>query len=226
MTTTSLNSPGSSLFELSDNQFIDLDSEFWTARAAGLVDVRSSSVQPRQEQSVTLQVNGCPHTVTVDSRTSLLDLLRDHLELHGTKKGCDRGQCGACTVLSNGHRVNSCLTLAVSADGDDIVTIEGLSRVPAPTVVGDLHPMQAAFLEHDGFQCGYCTSGQICSAVGALDEQRKGLLSIVSFHSGHSTSSAMTDDEIRERMSGNLCRRAAYPGIVAAIRAVSQEPSA
>ena len=216
----------SSLFDLSDNQFVDLASEFWAARAAGLTDVRSSSVQARQEESITLRVNGCLHTVTVDTRTSLLDLLRDHLELHGTKKGCDRGQCGACTVLKDGHRVNSCLTLAVSAAESEITTIEGLSRVPIPMDLGDLHPMQVAFLEHDGFQCGYCTSGQICSAVGALDEQRKGLLSIESFHTGNTEHPAMTDGEIRERMSGNLCRCAAYPNIVAAIRAVSQEPSA
>jgi xanthine dehydrogenase YagT iron-sulfur-binding subunit len=138
------------------------------------------------------------------------------MDLTGSKKGCDHGQCGACTVLVDGRRVNSCLTLAFAAEGAQITTIEGLAK-------GDsLHPVQQAFLEHDGFQCGYCTPGQICSAVAAIDEAKKGSLSIVSFHSGQTSSPQLTDDEIRERMSGNICRCGAYPNIVAAVRAASR----
>ena len=144
---------------------------------------------------VRLKINGSEHQLTLDPRTSLLDLLREHLHLTGSKKGCDHGQCGACTVLINGRRVNSCLTLAVMHDGEEIVTIEGLAKGE------QLHPMQAAFVEHDGFQCGYCTPGQICSAVACLQE-------------GH----AKDEAQIREWMSGNLCRCGAYPNIVDAIR--------
>jgi xanthine dehydrogenase YagT iron-sulfur-binding subunit len=160
---------------------------------------------------VRLRVNGSDHVVELDPRTSLLDALREHLHLTGTKKGCDHGQCGACTVLVNGRRINSCLTLAVMHEPDEIVTIEGLGSP------GSLHPLQAAFIECDGFQCGYCTSGQICSAVGMLDEAKAGWPS-------HATTDVaareieLTDEEIRERMSGNICRCAAYPNIVAAIR--------
>jgi xanthine dehydrogenase YagT iron-sulfur-binding subunit len=144
---------------------------------------------------VTLKINGLAHKLRIDPRTSLLDLLREQLQLTGSKKGCDHGQCGACTVLVNGRRINSCLSLAVVHDGDEITTIEGLAK-------GDeLHPMQAAFVEHDGFQCGYCTPGQICSAVACV-------------HEGHATS----DAQIREFMSGNLCRCGAYPNIVDAIK--------
>jgi xanthine dehydrogenase YagT iron-sulfur-binding subunit len=149
---------------------------------------------------MSLQVNGEVHDLELDVRTTLLDALREHLHLTGTKKGCDHGQCGACTVLIDGRRVSACLTLAVMHEGTaqgDIVTIEGLG---AP---GALHPMQAAFIEHDGFQCGYCTPGQICSAVGMLDELGSDV--------------ALDADEVRERMSGNICRCGAYPGIVAAI---------
>jgi xanthine dehydrogenase YagT iron-sulfur-binding subunit len=145
---------------------------------------------------MTLEVNGQGHKVTLDVRTSLLDALREHLQLTGSKKGCDQGQCGACTVHVDGRRVLSCLTLAVAVQGRKITTIEGLA--PAG---GGLHPMQAAFIEHDGFQCGYCTPGQIMSAVACVNE-------------GH----ARTDEEIREYMSGNLCRCAAYPRIVEAVR--------
>ena len=163
---------------------------------------------------MTLKVNGIPHTLTLDTRTSLLDALREHLELTGSKKGCDHGQCGACTVLVDGRRVNSCLTLAVTANGSEITTIEGLAQ-------GDtLHPVQAAFLEHDGFQCGYCTPGQICSAVALLEEHTHNTLSVVSFETGHTTSPELTDNEIRERMSGNICRCGAYQNIVAAIQDV------
>ncbi len=153
---------------------------------------------------VRLVINGRETKLPLDPRVTLLDALRERLTLTGTKKGCDHGQCGACTVLVNGRRINSCLSLAVTHDGDEITTVEGLAK-------GDeLHPVQAAFLEHDGFQCGYCTPGQICSAVALLNE-------------GH----AGSDGEIREWMSGNLCRCGAYPNIVAAIReAKSKTPAA
>jgi xanthine dehydrogenase YagT iron-sulfur-binding subunit len=144
---------------------------------------------------VRLKINGEEHALEIDPRTTLLDALREHLQMTGSKKGCDHGQCGACTVLVNGRRINSCLSLALVHEGDEITTIEGLAK-------GDqLHPVQAAFLEHDGFQCGYCTPGQICSAVACIAE-------------GH----AKSDTEIREWMSGNLCRCGAYPNIVAAVK--------
>jgi xanthine dehydrogenase YagT iron-sulfur-binding subunit len=162
---------------------------------------------------VTLDVNRAKHRLDVDTRTSLLDALRERLHLTGTKKGCDHGQCGACTVLVGGERVLSCLTLAAQADGQSVVTIEGLAK-------GDqLHPMQAAFIKHDGFQCGYCTPGQICSAVAVLSEFKRG-------DASHATADVtrpvteLTDDEVRERMSGNICRCGAYPKIVAAVQDV------
>ncbi|WP_084735554.1 2Fe-2S iron-sulfur cluster-binding protein [Cystobacter ferrugineus] len=158
-----------------------------------------------------LRINGQAYDVTLDSRTTLLDTLREHLPLTGTKKGCDHGQCGACTVLVNGRRINSCLTLAAMHEGDEIVTIEGLGTSR------ELHPMQAAFVERDGFQCGYCTPGQICSAVGMLAELEAGWPSHVT-RDVSAPLGAVTNEEIRERMSGNLCRCAAYPNIVAAIR--------
>ena len=157
-------------------------------------------------------INGQAHEADPDIRTSVLDLLREHLGLTGSKKGCDHGQCGACTVLINGRRVNSCLTLAVMHQEDEITTIEGLGNV------GNLHPLQAAFVDHDGYQCGYCTPGQICSAVGMLDEVDKGWASHVTDDLGAVT---LSDDEISERMSGNICRCAAYPNIVDAIREVA-----
>jgi xanthine dehydrogenase YagT iron-sulfur-binding subunit len=164
---------------------------------------------------VSLTVNGQRHDLALDPRVTLLDLLREDLELTGTKKGCDHGQCGACTVLVNRRRVNACLTLAVALDGDDVLTVEGLAR-------GDeLHPVQQAFLEHDGLQCGFCTPGQICSAVALLDEVRAGAVSAVTPDVRRLAPVALEDDEIRERMSGNLCRCAAYVNIVAAVRAAS-----
>ena len=162
---------------------------------------------------VQMRVNGQTHDMVVDARTSVLDALRENLKLKGTKKGCDHGQCGACTVLIEGRRTNACLTLAVMHDGLSITTIEGLSSGE------QLHPMQAAFLKHDGFQCGYCTPGQICSAVGMLAEARRGMPSHVT--KDLQGSSALSDEEIRERMSGNICRCSAYPNIVAAIRDAS-----
>jgi xanthine dehydrogenase YagT iron-sulfur-binding subunit len=160
-----------------------------------------------------LKINGKPYELELDDpRITLLDLLRERLKLTGTKKGCDHGQCGACTVLVNGIRINSCLSLAVMHDGDEITTIEGLAHE------GQLHPMQAAFIEHDGLQCGYCTPGQICSAVALLDELKKGAPSFVTPKISHLGPVELTDDEIRERMSGNICRCGAYVGIVAAVR--------
>jgi xanthine dehydrogenase YagT iron-sulfur-binding subunit len=150
--------------------------------------------------SVKLKVNGRERTLDLDPRSTLLDVLREHLDLTGTKKGCDQGQCGACTVLVDGRRVLSCLTLAVTKDGAAVTTIEGLSRN------GTLHPLQQAFIDHDAFQCGYCTSGQICSAAGLIAEGR-----------------ARTADEIRELMSGNICRCGAYPNIVAAIQKAMEQ---
>jgi xanthine dehydrogenase YagT iron-sulfur-binding subunit len=158
---------------------------------------------------IELRVNGEAHRLDVDTRSSLLDVLREQLALTGAKKGCDHGQCGACTVLLDGRRANSCLALAVAHDGAEVTTIEGLADG------GELHPVQAAFVEHDGFQCGYCTPGQICSAVGMLDEAAAGWPSAAT---ADLTGEAGLDaDEIRERMSGNICRCGAYPGIVAAI---------
>ena len=157
-----------------------------------------------------LSVNGDEHALDIDPRTTLLDALRHHLGLTGSKKGCDHGQCGACTVLVNGRRINACLALACMHDGDEITTIEGLG---AP---GALSPLQEAFVRHDGYQCGYCTPGQIMSATGMLEEAKAGWPSFVTEDlDGDAT---FTRDEVAERMSGNLCRCSAYPGIVEAIR--------
>ena len=167
--------------------------------AAPLLAQNAADVNETANVPVTLTVNGRKHELRLDPRTSLLDALREQLDLTGTKKGCDQGACGACTVLVDGRRVNSCLTFAVMQNGREITTIEGVA------VDGKLHPLQAAFIRHDGFQCGYCTPGQICSAVALIAE-------------GHTRS----DEEIREWMSGNICRCGAYPGIVAAIREASR----
>ncbi len=166
---------------------------------AGLVPAAAQTAPPADQQalvSVNLSVNGQRYALGLDARTTVLDALREHIGLTGSKKGCDHGQCGACTVLLDGHRVLSCLTLAVAIQGREVTTIEGLAQDGAP-----LHPMQQAFVDNDAFQCGYCTPGQIMSAIGCVKE-------------GH----AVSDDEIREYMSGNLCRCAAYPNIVAAVR--------
>ena len=162
---------------------------------------------------VTLDVNGQSHTLDVDNRTSLLDLLREHLQLTGTKKGCDHGQCGACTIHLDGRRVNACLTLAVMHQGAKVVTIEGLGTPER------LHPMQAAFVRHDGYQCGYCTPGQICSAVAVLDEIKAGLPSHVT--PDLQARPLLSIDELRERMSGNLCRCGAYSNIIDAMAEVA-----
>ncbi len=162
---------------------------------------------------VSFAVNGEKRDLEVDNRTSLLDALREHLHLTGTKKGCDHGQCGACTVMVDGHRINSCLTLAVMHEGDQITTIEGLGQPE------NLHPMQAAFVKHDGFQCGYCTPGQICSSVAVLEEIKANIPSHVT---GDLTAeAAVTAAEIRERMSGNICRCGAYSNIIDAISEVA-----
>jgi xanthine dehydrogenase YagT iron-sulfur-binding subunit len=185
------------------------------ALAAGPAD---DSESPLPAVKLELQINGHVHSLTLDPRTTLLDALREHLALTGSKKGCDHGQCGACTVLIEGRRINSCLTLAVMHDGQSVITVEGLAA-------GDnLHPLQAAFVEHDGFQCGYCTSGQICSAIGMLAESRRGMPSYVTADLTQ-PAAELTDAEIRERMSGNICRCAAYPNIVAAIKQAAGTPT-
>jgi xanthine dehydrogenase YagT iron-sulfur-binding subunit len=178
------------------------------AFAASTVDDDATYPSPA---TVELRINGHLHSLTLDPRTTLLDALREHLALTGSKKGCDHGQCGACTVLIEGRRINSCLTLAAMHDGQSVTTVEGLA------LGDDLHPVQAAFVEHDGFQCGYCTSGQICSAIGMLAESELGMPSYVTEDLAQ-VAAELTDAEIRERMSGNICRCAAYPNIVAAIK--------
>jgi xanthine dehydrogenase YagT iron-sulfur-binding subunit len=166
------------------------------------------------KENVALSVNGRRHALELDPRVTLLDALREHLGLTGTKKGCDQGQCGACTVIVDGQRINSCLTLAVMHAGNEITTIEGLEED------GDLHPMQAAFVHHDGLQCGYCTPGQICSAVALLTEHKAGWASYAT--TDVATPPVLTDVEIAERMSGNICRCSAYSNIVSAIRDVAE----
>ncbi len=174
--------------------------------AGAMHDTAELSVQ----MPLTLSINGEDHTLSLDPRTTLLDALREHIGLTGSKKGCDHGQCGACTVLVDGRRINACLSLAVMHEGDHVTTIEGFAK-------GDqLHPLQAAFVHHDGFQCGYCTPGQICSSAGMLAEHKAGFPSVVT---ADLTAEAMLSDaEIRERMSGNICRCSAYPNILAAIK--------
>jgi xanthine dehydrogenase YagT iron-sulfur-binding subunit len=170
------------------------------------------AVPPRP---VTLTVNGRTYSLQLEPRVTLLDALREYAGLMGTKKGCDRGQCGACTVIADGRRINSCLTLAVMHEGENITTVEGLASN------GVLSPMQRAFIEHDAFQCGYCTPGQLCSATALLDEFRQGTASTVSADV-RQRPAQLSDDEIRERMSGNICRCGAYANIVAAVRAAHE----
>jgi xanthine dehydrogenase YagT iron-sulfur-binding subunit len=165
-----------------------------------------------------IRVNGDEHRLVLDTRTSLLDALREHLGLTGTKKGCDHGQCGACTVLLDGRRVNACLALAVAHQGAEVTTVEGLAGG------GEPHPLQRSFIEEDGFQCGYCTPGQLCSAVGMLREVEAGLPSHVS--ADVAARPVLDEAEVRERMSGNLCRCGAYPGIVRAILRAAGETAA
>ena len=191
---------------------------------AGSATAALTAVSPAQAQepasepiptrmAVTLEVNGANRGLDVDTRTTLLDLLREHLHLTGTKKGCDHGQCGACTVIVDGQRINACVSLALMNEGSKVITIEGLGQHD------DLHPMQAAFIKHDGYQCGYCTPGQICSAVAVLDEIRAGVPSHVS--ASLTDRPRVTNEEIRERMSGNICRCGAYSNIVDAMAEVA-----
>jgi xanthine dehydrogenase YagT iron-sulfur-binding subunit len=213
------------LSEINRRRFLQASSALAASVALGMPKLANAQ-EPLHAAPVTLKVNGRVRTLTLDTRTSLLDALRESMDLTGTKKGCDHGQCGACTVLVDGRRVNSCLTLAFAAQGAEITTVEGLAKTDDPKTIEDLSPVQAAFLTHDGYQCGYCTSGQIISATAALSEQKRGDLSIVSWHTGKSERPEMSDDEIRERMSGNICRCGAYPNIVAAVRAASKGVSA
>jgi xanthine dehydrogenase YagT iron-sulfur-binding subunit len=174
---------------------------------------QAAAVKTVPMSKVSFSVNGKPRDLTLDTRTTLLDALREHLHLTGTKKGCDHGQCGACTVIVGGRRINSCLTLAVMHEGDEIKTIEGLGTPE------NLHPMQAAFVKHDGYQCGYCTPGQICSAVAVLDEIKAGIPSHVS--ADLNAPAQLSNAELRERMSGNICRCGAYSNIAEAITEVA-----
>ena len=177
---------------------------------AGAVEARAASVMAHE---VAFRVNGAQQHLRVDPRVTLLDALREHLHLTGVKKGCDRGQCGACTVLVDGRRIKSCLTLAVMHEGEAITTVEGLAQD------GKSSALQAAFLEHDGYQCGYCTPGQLCSATALLEELRAGRPSALTRDLANAGTIEPTAAEIRERMSGNICRCGAYPNIVAAVRA-------
>ena len=181
------------------------------ARASKARPVPAQAISVPAKLPVKLTVNGVEHQLSVAPWTTLLDALRDHLDLTGTKKGCDHGQCGACTVLVEGRRINSCLTLAVMKDGAAVTTIEWLAKD------GALHPLQQAFIDHDAFQCGYCTPGQICSAIGMLEEAKAGMPSHVTADVA-SANMELTEAELRERMSGNVCRCCAYPNIIDAIR--------
>jgi xanthine dehydrogenase YagT iron-sulfur-binding subunit len=185
------------------------------ASSPALAEIAGQSPSPQRAEtlSVRFTINGLQRALDLDPRTTLLDALREHLSLTGTKKGCDHGQCGACTVIVDGRRINSCLTLAVMHEGATVTTIEGLGTPE------DLHPLQAAFVKHDGYQCGYCTPGQICSAVAVLDEIKDGVPSLVS--ADLTAPPQLTALELRERMSGNICRCGAYSNIVDAITEVA-----
>jgi xanthine dehydrogenase YagT iron-sulfur-binding subunit len=196
--------------------FLKMSAASATAAAVPPLVAKAASPEPARPPvtaSVSLEVNGKPQTLALDTRTTLLDALREHMHLTGTKKGCDHGQCGACTVIVDGRRINSCLTLAVMHQGAKVTTIEGLGNPQ------QLHPMQAAFVKHDGYQCGYCTPGQICSAVAVLDEIHDDIPSHVS--ADLTTRATVSATEIRERMSGNICRCGAYSNIVEAITEVA-----
>jgi xanthine dehydrogenase YagT iron-sulfur-binding subunit len=187
---------------------------------SGIASAADTSAQPvpgAPAQQIVLNINGKQQKLSIEPRVTLLDALREYAGLTGSKKGCDRGQCGACTVLVNGRRINSCLTLAIAHEGDSITTIEGVAKGE------ELAPIQAAFIAHDAFQCGYCTPGQICSAIACVDELRAGTASAVS--PDVRVKPALSDDEIRERMSGNLCRCGAYSNIVIAIRSIASTPA-
>jgi xanthine dehydrogenase YagT iron-sulfur-binding subunit len=200
--------------ELSRRDLLILGAVSATTTAVPLVaDARPSASEAPVVLKVSFDVNGKSRELKVDTRTTLLDALREHLQLTGTKKGCDHGQCGACTVIAGGRRINSCLTLAVMHQGDSITTIEGLGTPE------NLHPMQAAFVKHDGYQCGYCTPGQICSAVSVLNEIKAGIPSHVS--ADLTARPQATNMELRERMSGNICRCGAYSNILEAITEVA-----
>ena len=191
-----------------------------TAAGGALPPVQAQTASPADTPSVvkvSMQVNGKRHELELDTRTTLLDALREHLHFTGTKKGCDQGQCGACTVIVDGRRINSCLTLAVMHQGAAVTTIEGLGTPQ------QLHPMQAAFVKHDGYQCGYCTPGQICSAVAVLDEIKAGVPSHVS--ADLTARPLLSATELRERMSGNICRCGAYSNILDAIVEVAGRPA-
>lgn len=184
--------------------------------AIGIMSIlpsKAASSKMTHSSKLSLTINGSKKELELDTRTTLLDALREHLHLTGTKKGCDHGQCGACTVLVNGRRINSCLSLALQHDGDNITTIEGLGTPD------NLHPMQQAFIKHDGYQCGYCTPGQICSAVAVLDEIKAGIPSHVS--ADLLDKPKPTNEELRERMSGNICRCGAYSNIAEAMTEVA-----
>jgi xanthine dehydrogenase YagT iron-sulfur-binding subunit len=206
-----------STFDLTRRDLLKLGAASVAASAAPLLAKDQTTAAPSAEtpvlSKVSFDVNGKACDLELDTRTTLLDALREHLHLTGTKKGCDHGQCGACTVIAGGRRINSCLTLAVMHEGDRITTIEGLGT---PT---NLHPMQAALVTHDGYQCGYCTPGQICSAVAVLDEIKAGIPSHVS--ADLTARPELTAIELRERMSGNICRCGAYSNIADAITEVA-----
>jgi len=187
------------------------DEQILTERRVGEAAPAAAGHVP--PQPVTLRINGTEQRLNIEPRVTLLDALREVLHLTGTKKGCDRGQCGACTVLVDGQRINSCLTLAIMHEGREITTVEGLGTEAQP------HPMQQAFMDCDGFQCGYCTPGQVCSAVALLDEIKQKQASALTA-TDQLEPGALSEDEIRERMSGNLCRCGAYPNIVKAIQGV------
>jgi len=193
-------------------------SHYATGATSNVDEAREANpaVAAGRTRTVHLLVNQRDYAVDIEPRVTLLDALREHLGLTGTKKGCDRGQCGACTVLINGRRVNSCLTLAMTCEGSSITTIEGIAGDAA------LHPVQQAFIEHDGFQCGYCTPGQVCSAVAVISELQNGDASAVTANLARAQPIEITDDELRERMSGNICRCGAYAGIVAALKQALQ----